>query len=189
MATESIRTRRKFAGEWDEIKYLYDKLLFWLYERDDRRKSRPICDRLEPLLKKVAAKGEAILGEECWSLVYEVRREFGKAIQHRRREIELITRLLRGAERAPNRESIFRLCDYSDLSDRYDLLAILYHDAGDLDRAIETLRESKRLCKKHRIEFDAQDILDDYLAEKPSRPMPLIQSPTVESVSRQRSAS
>ena len=84
---------------------------------------------------------------------------------------------------------LWEIYDYHDLSDQYDLLAILNHDASDFDRAIETLRESKRLCKKHRIEFDGQDILDDYLAERPSRHVPLIQPPTVESVSRQRSVS
>ena len=32
--------RRKFANEWDEIGYLYDKLLFWLYQREDVGKAR-----------------------------------------------------------------------------------------------------------------------------------------------------
>ena len=26
--------RRKFANEWDEIGYLYDKVLYWFYERE-----------------------------------------------------------------------------------------------------------------------------------------------------------
>src|SRR5262249_41037275 len=55
---------------------------------------------------------------------------------------------------------------YGDLSDRLDLLATLYHDRGDLDRAISTLLESEELCKKHGVEFDGEDILREYLEEK-----------------------
>lgn len=35
-----------------------------------------------------------------------------------------------------------------------------------LERAIALLRESKQLCRNHGIEFDGQDILEEYLAEK-----------------------
>jgi hypothetical protein len=44
--------RRKFAGAWDEIGYLYDKLLYWLYERQLAAKARPYAKRLERLLRQ-----------------------------------------------------------------------------------------------------------------------------------------
>ena len=56
--------------------------------------------------------------------------------------------------------------DWSDLSDRLDLLAGLYCEAGYLDKAIRTLRQSKRLCAEHGIPFDGADMLEEYLAEK-----------------------
>jgi tetratricopeptide (TPR) repeat protein len=178
MPTEIERTRRKFDGPWDEIKYLRGKLLLWFYDRYDRRKAREFAERMVPLLKKVARHGDNILGEECWSLVYEARGQFAKAIEHRRKEIELIRLILREAEKSPHPEEIYRLYDYSDLSDRFDLLAILYHDAGDRERAIETLEDSKRLCRKQRIKFDAQDVLDDYLAERAKPALPLLTNPS-----------
>jgi len=52
------------------------------------------------------------------------------------------------------------------VSDRLDLLAALYHDGGDLDKAIATLQESKTLCCEQDIKFDADDMLQDYMKEK-----------------------
>ena len=36
MKTKAPPDRRKFADERDQIDYLYHKLLYWLYEREDR---------------------------------------------------------------------------------------------------------------------------------------------------------
>jgi len=47
-----------------------------------------------------------------------------------------------------------------------DLLAVLYHDNGDLDRAISTLQESKKLCQENGVAFDADHMLRDYMKEK-----------------------
>ncbi|HEX7449135.1 MAG TPA: hypothetical protein VF306_16395, partial [Pirellulales bacterium] len=58
---------------------------------------------------------------------------------------------------------------YEDLSDRLDLLAGLYHDNGDLDRAINALQESKQLCEQQCLEFDGGDMLDEYLVESEAR--------------------
>jgi tetratricopeptide (TPR) repeat protein len=166
MATESVRTRRKFKSDWDEIEYLYHKILSWFYERGDRSKALRFCDRLEGLLRRASPDHLAILGEECWSLVYEVRGDLRKAIEHRKNEIRLIKRLRKSALNSPQRDFLLHGYDISDLSDRYDLLAILYHDAGDLPTALKVLRQSKQLCEAHGIPFDGQDILDEYLAER-----------------------
>jgi hypothetical protein len=89
-----------------------------------------------------------------------------KAIQYREAEIKLIKRLWEISRGTPGEEFVFQQYDVSDLSDRYDLLAILYHDAGNLDKAIQILRESEQLCKENGIRFDGKDLLRDYLAEK-----------------------
>jgi tetratricopeptide (TPR) repeat protein len=158
--------RRKFANEWDEINYLYEKLLYWLYRREDTRKARAYAGRLERLLSRVAAKHEAIFGEECWSLVYEAKGDLRNAIKHRESEIRLIRRLHEITRNAPDAEFALKNYGDADLSDRMDLLAVLYHDAGKIERAIELLRESKRFCATRGIPFDGQDLLDDYLAEQ-----------------------
>ncbi|MBI3468626.1 MAG: hypothetical protein HY000_36960 [Planctomycetes bacterium] len=159
--------RRKFVDEWDEIGYLYDKLLFWLYQRQDKGKARSYADRLEPLLRKAAPDHQAIRGEECWSLIYESRGNLRKAVQHRENEIRLIHRLHEAAHDSPHSEVLLRGYGFADLSDRLDLLATLYHDSGDLDRAIETLDESRRLCDAHGIDFDGEDLLREYRSEEP----------------------
>jgi hypothetical protein len=165
MKTKASQTRRKFYHDWDEIDYLRLKILHWFYEREDRRKALPFCARLQALLERTPDAHEAILGEECWSLICEVRGDLAGAIAYRQREIELIKRLHRISINTPGRDIVWRGYDYSDLSDRLDLLAILYHDAGNLPQAIRVLRESRQLCKRHGIAFDGADLLRDYLAE------------------------
>lgn len=165
MKTKTIRTQRKFHGEWDEIGYLRVKILDWFYGQGNRRRAIPFCDRLQALLEKTPDAHEAILGEECWSLICEVRGDLAGAIAYREREIELTKRLLRISAKSPHRDYICRDHDYPDLSDRLDLLAILYHDAGDLGKAIQILQDSRRLCRRHGIPFDGADLLDDYRAE------------------------
>ena len=165
MKAKTIQTQRKFRGPWDEIGYLRVKILDWFYGRGNRRRALPFCDRLQTLLEKTPDAHEAILGEECWSLIREVQGDLAGAIAYREREIELTKRLLRISAKSPHRDYICRDHDYPDLSDRLDLLAILYHDAGDLAKAIHVLRESRRLCQRHGIPFDGEDVLRDYLAE------------------------
>src|SRR5207253_3760224 len=107
--------------------------LHWFYPVRDRGKALRFCERLEELLRKVASRHEAILGESCWSLLYEVRGDLPKAIASREHEIKLIRQLWKISKGTPGEEVALKHYDVSDLSDRLDLLAILYHDAGDLD--------------------------------------------------------
>jgi hypothetical protein len=158
--------RRKFATDWDEIGYLYDKLLYWLYGRGDAAKARAYAERLEKLLPKADPDHEAIFSEECWSLIYETKRDLRKAIGHRENEIRLIRRLHEISRDKPHEALALKNYGYADLSDRLDLLATLYHDSGYLDKAIAVLQESKSLCKSHGIRFDGEDILEEYMEEK-----------------------
>jgi hypothetical protein len=121
---------------------------------------------LEKLLQKASSDHVAILGEECWSLIYEIRGDLAKAIRYRESEIRQIRRLWEASVGTPGEEIALRHYGVSDLSDRLDLLAILYHDAGDRDKALRVLQESKQLCEAHGVRFDGKDLLRDYLAEK-----------------------
>lgn len=157
--------RRKFANAWDEIRYLYDKLLYWLYQREDPGKARSYAERLEKLLTLTDPNHEAIFGEECRSLVFEAKGDLRKSLQHREKEVRLIRRLHEVARHAANPDLVLKDYGYGDLSDRLDLLATLYHDAGQIDKAIAILKESKKLCEKHRLPFDAEDVLQEYTEE------------------------
>jgi tetratricopeptide (TPR) repeat protein len=171
MKTKPPADRRKFATEWDEVGYLYDKLLYWLYQREDVGKARRYAGRLERLLAKLDPDHGAIFGEECWSLVCEAKGDLRKAIEHRKNEIRLMRRLHEISRNTPAEEYVFKDRGYDALSDRLDLLAVLYHESGLLDKAISTLQESKKLCAKHRLTYDGEDILQEYLEEKgTSRP-------------------
>jgi hypothetical protein len=165
MKTEAVPTRRRFYNEWDEIEYLRQKILYWFYGKANRRKALPLCARLQALLKRTPGARGAILAEECRSLICEVQGDLPKAIAHREREIAMMKRLIQISDKGPNRDYVLDGRDYPDLSDRHDLLAILYHDAGDLAKAIHVLKESRRLCQRHGIPFDGDDLLRDYLAE------------------------
>lgn len=161
--------RSRFANDWGEVDYLYHKLLYWLYERQSARKARPYAERLQRLLPKLDPNHEAILGEECWSLVYETKQNLPRAIEHRENEIRLMRRLHEISPQPINKSVVLEGRGYEDLSDRLDLLAGLYHDNGDLDRAINALQESKQLCEQQCLEFDGGDMLDEYLVESEAR--------------------
>ncbi len=161
--------RRKFTGVWDEIDYLYQKLLYWLYQREEAARARPYAKRLAQRLGKADPDHEAIFGEECWSLVYETRGDLRKAIEHRENEVRLIRRLHDISRDTPSEHLMLREYGYDDLSDRLDLLATLYHDSGELDKALTVLEESRQLCELKEIPFDGEDLLKEYSAEKAKR--------------------
>jgi len=166
MISNHVR-QRKFANDWDEIGHLYQKVLYWLYNQQCAAKARPYSDRLEKLLPKADPNHEAIIGEECWSLIHETNGDLLEAIKHRENEIRMISQLYAISKGQPFEQTALRWYDISDLSDRLNLLAGLYHDSGDLGSAIATLEESKRLCARHGIAFEAEDVLDEYLKERP----------------------
>ncbi len=166
MPSQCPPSRRKFHHEWDAVEYFYHKILYWFYQRQDRRRALRFCDQLEKLLRSTPSSHEAILGEAAWSLLWEVKGDLLKAIKYRESEIKQIKRLWEISLGTPGQDIAFEQYDPSDLSDRLDLLATLYHDAGNLDKAIHILRESERFCKAHGLRFDGQDLLRDYLAEK-----------------------
>jgi hypothetical protein len=160
---------RKLANDWDEIGDLYDQLLYSLYRQEDARQARQFADQLEQLLPKADPTHDAIFSEECWSLVFEAKGKLEKAITHREREIDLIRCLHKISRGKPDEELVFSQYGYDDLSDRLNLLAILYHDAGDADKAIRTLEESKRLCADRGITFDGKEMLREYSEERANR--------------------
>lgn len=147
---------------------LYDRLVYWLYERQDAKRARRVADALGKLLARFGADPESIFVEECRSLVCEAKGDLPNAIKHRENEIRLIRRLHEISQNTATKDFVLGQYDYRDLCDRLDLLAILYHDSGDLNRAIRTLEESKQLCANHELTFDSENVLREYLKEQPS---------------------
>jgi hypothetical protein len=167
MVSTGTKNGRKPRGGWPEIKWLCYEVVDVLYGHKDRRRLTRLCNRLERLLEHEDPKQEAILGQECRALICEARGDLAGAIAHRENEIRMRKRLLQTIHDPPTEADryILKNYDYEDLSDRLDLLAILYHDAGQLKKAIRTLWQSRELCELHGVKFDGKDLLRDYLTE------------------------
>ncbi len=101
-------------------------------------------------------------------MVHEGKGDLANAIKHRENEVRLIRRLHKLTRSTPSADYIFGQYSLSDLRDRLNLLAMLYHDQGHLDRALEALQESKKFCIQHGIPFDGEDLLQEYLQESKS---------------------
>lgn len=162
--------RTRFDGPRDEARYLYDQILHWYYRRNDALRARRYAARLSQLVDEVDPDEGSIFGAECRSLIGELQGDLASAIRHRQREIALIQRLWEVSPNTPGMAVATRDYGVIDLADRLDLLAILYHDAGDLDRAIAALMRSKWLCESFKVPFDSDDLLQDYLYEASATP-------------------
>jgi hypothetical protein len=160
---------RASASSWREVRDLYHQLLRVLYEKEDARRARLLADRMESLLADADPDQEAILGQECRSLIHEARGDLRRAIQHRKKEVALIRKLHELSRHKPYEKAALQDYSHGDLADRLNLLATLYQENGSLMLAIKTLEESRQLCTENGIEFEAADALEDYLAERRRR--------------------
>ncbi|HMC63972.1 MAG TPA: hypothetical protein VKI65_03460 [Gemmataceae bacterium] len=158
-------TAERNATESDQIGQAYDRLVSSLYEHEDAGRARSFADRLEQLLTQNGTEVGSIFAEECRSLIHEARGDLKKAIKHRENEIRLIRQLHKLAQETGNEDFIFQQYSYADLKDGLEILAMLYHDVGDLGEAVKLLHESKQLCEDHGIKFDSETLLQDYERE------------------------
>lgn len=162
MTNKTSRGRNGPANAADEIETLYLELLHSFYEEEDREKARAVAERLEAMLAERPDFAGSIRAEEIRSLIAELRGDLAEAIRRRESEIGRIRQLHGLVADKPGRDYVFRQYDYGDLSDRLDILATLYAEQGDLDRAVDLLHESRQFCETHQIPFDGQDLLHEY---------------------------
>ena len=144
-----------------DLESLYLELLNSYYEEGDRKRAGKVAVRLEAALEASTEYSLSIRGEEVRSIIAELHNDLPRAIQSREAEIRKILELRDKARDTPGWDYVSRRYDSSDVSDRLDLLAILYDKQGELDRAIAILVESKEYCLSHQISFDSQDLLDE----------------------------
>jgi hypothetical protein len=159
MREKAPATQRKFHSNWEEIEYLYHKILHWFYGRHDRHRALAFADRLWRLVAEADPKQVAILGASCRALLAELAGDLPAAIRYRKKEIDLLRRLQQlnpPAEVMPGPD---------DISDRLDLLAILYWNQGNLAKAEQVLEESRQLCESSGIKFDGKKLLADVRRE------------------------
>jgi len=157
----AIKTKRHFVSLWDEALYLYDKMLFWWYNRANRARARHFADRLQHVLQRLPRIDYPARVEEFWSLIYDIRGDLDNAIAHRRNEIEVISSALDGAHGKRPTHLNPGSDTYQDLVDRLMLLALLYRDQGNDDSARASLHQARDIAAKHHFEFEYQDVLDE----------------------------
>ena len=150
--------RRKFFSPWDEILYLYNKGMYWLYNRRIHSRSMIYCNRLERLLLRHANSHESIKGEECWAFLCQARGQMREAIRYRKSEIRLRKRLLK-------MQPLIHGYKPDNLADSLDMLAMLYHDVGNIKRAIAILLESRSVSENAGIPFAGKKLLMDFTKE------------------------
>jgi tetratricopeptide (TPR) repeat protein len=163
--------RRKVDSSPDKetVESLYLELLKRYYEEGDRKRSRKVATRLDKLLAASPDYAHSIRGEEIRSIIAELRDNYSEAIQSREAEIRKILELQTRTIKTDNWKYVSRQYDFSDVSDRLELLAILYDKQGDLDRAIAILLESKQYCQLHDFPFDGNDLLEELEQEARTR--------------------
>ncbi|WP_004472972.1 hypothetical protein [Leptospira santarosai] len=142
-----MKTRKSFVSTWDELDYLYHKILKYFYGlTPNYTKAKLFANRLEKLLDTMELESMSIRVEECKSITCEIRGDLFGAIRHRRREIKLLKNLLLLPEYSKLVPEL--VGDNSDLADRLILLAILYQNVGFSEKAIHCLEEARELAKK-----------------------------------------
>src|SRR5689334_5540126 len=109
----------------DEIEALYHDLLEAFYDEEDHERARAIAERLEAVLNGRPDVAGSIRAEEIRSIIAELRGNLDEAIRWRESEIRRISELHSLARDTAGWDYVLRQYDYSDLSDRLDLLAIL----------------------------------------------------------------
>jgi hypothetical protein len=162
MTNKVSNNRQKAIPGEDETETLYHELLRWFYEKENRERAREVAARLEAALAGRPDVAASIRGEEIRSLLAELRGDLAGAVRSRESEIRKILELHSLAVNTPGWDYVLRQYDFSDVSDRLDLLATLQAEQGDLERAIATLQESKGFCEAHQVPFDGQDLLEEY---------------------------
>jgi len=160
MLTDAPPTRRKFFHAWDEIDYLYNKILYWAYEVQSWRRAGDFSSRLKALLSLHDPNCRAILGASARTLIAEVEGDFSTAIKYRKREMGLIAKLRKIG--GPGTQDF----GPEDISDRMDLLAGLHWDAGNLRKAQELLEESREYCEKNHVPFDGGEMLEELIEKR-----------------------
>lgn len=155
------RIRKVPLSKLDESERLYYEMLNALYERADVPRARRIAAQIDKMLASREDVRQSIRGDELRSLTAEARGDSATAIRHREGEIRKIFELHSMAINKPGWDYVLECYGYDDLSDRLDILASLYADHGDLDRAAEVIEESRRFCSAHGIPFDGADVAEE----------------------------
>jgi hypothetical protein len=151
--------KKRLSGS--EFESLYQEFVAKFYQEGDRAHAEKLAVRLEKFLEASSEISESIRGEEVRSLIAELRGNFAEAIQSREAEIRKILQLHALTANTSSWDAVSQRYDFGDVGDRLDLLAGLYDEVGQIERAIAVLMESKAYSAAHQIPFDGEDLLHE----------------------------
>jgi tetratricopeptide (TPR) repeat protein len=152
------------AGLRQQAEKIAEKLIHWLGEGRKGR-SRMLADRLDNVLAQMNYSNDSIFVEGCISMICEARGDLDGAIKHRGKEVQLIKKLIRLSIGKPDWKEILDIYDYEDVTLRVIWLATLYHEQGELKKAIDALVRTKEFCARAGLRFDGEELLEEYLEE------------------------
>jgi hypothetical protein len=138
--------RRKFSGLWEEIKYLYFKAGYWMYERGKRRRATSFVRRLKDILINQFVSDDAILAVEAKGLIADFEGNKKREIHFKKLEIQLLTKL---SSQPPR----IRGYDWSRVLSEMSLLATLFEEDGQRAKALKQIEECKAFARRHRLKF------------------------------------
>ncbi len=156
----SLPNLRKVSSGWGEIEKQYSQVLSFFYEKNDHKGALRLAPRLRLLIALHDPQCNTILGAAARSVLAELDGDYWTAIRAREREIELLKQL--HGEGLPAEIA----ASPEDISDRLDLLAGLYWESGDLEKAEKTLLNSQHWCAQKGIKFDGKSMLQELRKEK-----------------------
>lgn len=100
MKYKATKSQTRFGTVWGELAYVCQKVHYWLHEQHRRANARRYQKRLERVLNELPENDKAILREEGWALLHELKQETAAAIKHRQREIQLLERLQKSVRKS-----------------------------------------------------------------------------------------
>ena len=160
MKTKTVRPKpaqsRSLAANaaWKKIIALADKLCYSLRFEWNKAKVQRDSMRLAELIDAADRNRESILGEGCRSLIAEAEGNIPLAIEHRKKEVEMIRNLHATVSGESFEEVATRGLDPKKLQQTMLALSRLYLDNGEISNAIQTLQEARSYSEKKGLALD-----------------------------------
>lgn len=153
MSQKAPKTRKRFRSVLDELSYLNERLMYWLYRRSQPGRARPFAARMQRLLPKARGLKRSLVGSGYYALVAEAFGRWDDVAKYTKLEIQFMDRLRRMKEGRP-------LVGIGFLASTLGNLGYALIEIGDGKGALRALRRSQRLCRTHGLPY-ALAWLDD----------------------------
>lgn len=148
-----VKARRRFRSVLDELQYLEQRLMFWLYERMRPSRARPFAERMARLLRRVPDQKNTIIGSGRYALVAEARGRWGEFAEHTWRQLRLLDRLSKTRNGSRLVLPGFVIVTLESLGDAYIKV-------GDRPRALAAFARAKKLSRIHKIPFEREWLVE-----------------------------